>query len=66
MLLNHQPTESAALEGLDQRKERVGVVGQMHFRQREAPHPLQRLIAGQGGELVLPGLDLKQEIRDGG
>ena len=40
------------------------MVGQVHLRKGEPPHALQGRITGHGGELVLPGLDLQDQIRD--
>ncbi len=40
------------------------MVGQGHLRRGEALHPLQGLIAEQGREVLLPGLDLQLDVGD--
>ncbi len=64
VFLHQQPAVTAVLQGADEFVEGVRVIGQMHLRWREAPHPLQRLGAEQSRELMLPGADLQLQIRD--
>ena len=64
VLLHQQPAVAGLQQGFDQGIEGVGVIGQMHLRQREALHPGQGACAKEIQELVLPGADLEMEIRD--
>ena len=66
VLLHQQPAVTALPQGAHQGKQRVGVVGQVHLRRREALHPPQGLEPELGRELVLPGQQLQLEVGDGG
>lgn len=64
VLLNQQPLIPALPESGNEAEQGVGMVGQMHFRWREAAHPLQRLITEHRRKLMLPGADLQLQVRD--
>ena len=62
MLLHQHPLVAAVLEGLHELVGGVRVVGQGHLRRRKPAHAAQRLEAEDGGEVMLPGLDVQTEI----
>src|SRR5207247_10173884 len=66
VLLNQQPTIPALLESLDVLEQSVRVVRESHLRRRKALHASERLPAEDRGEVMLPSLNVKLDIRDWG
>src|ERR1700687_1528908 len=65
MLLDQQPSIAGVEESLHIFEQRVRVIRERHFWRRKSLHPGQRLAAKNRGKVMLPGVDVKFDIRDG-
>ncbi len=62
VFLHQNPRIATVVERADELVGDVRVVGQRHFRGREAAHPRHSIEAEEGGKVVLPGAHMQPEI----